>query len=72
MAPRKATLSGSVPAGSGIWGKCGWEFEGRGEESVVDCGVGVMSHTTRANMHNKPQSRSMMRAEAGGTVTVSL
>ncbi len=34
---------------------------------VVDCGVGVMSHTTRAHMHSKPQSRRMIRAEAACT-----
>jgi hypothetical protein len=69
MAPRKATLSRSVPVGSGIWGKRGWSVVGAGEEGIIDCGVGVTSHTIRAHTHNKPQRRRMIRAEAGGTVT---
>jgi len=69
MAPRKATLSGSVPVGSGIWGKRGCSIGGRAEAGVVDCGFGVTSHTTRAHTHSKPHRRRMRRAEAGGTVT---
>src|SRR5262245_20994198 len=68
MAPRRATLSGSVPVGSGIWGKRGWGGGGTAEAGVVACGAGVMSHTTRADTHSKPQRRSIMRAEAGGTI----
>jgi hypothetical protein len=70
MAPRKATLSGSRPVGSDIWGKRGWSGVGTGEGSIVDGGVGVItSHTTRAHTHSKPQRRRMIRAEAGGTGT---
>ena len=69
MALRKATLSGSVPVGSGIWGKRGWSGVGTGEGAIVDGGVGVTSHTTTAHTHSKPQRRRMIRAEAGGTGT---
>jgi len=69
MAPRKATLSGSVPVGSGIGGKRSWGVGSTDEEGIVDCGVGIASHTTRAHAHSKPQRRRIRRTEAGGTVT---
>src|SRR5262245_379213 len=72
MAPRKATLCGSDPVGSG---SCGTRGRGTGVTcgaSVVGCGAGRTSHTPRVNANSKPQHQVMTRAEVGSTTYLSM
>src|SRR5712691_2618498 len=72
MAPRKATLSGSDPVGSGTCGMCGWGMGVTCGDIVVSCGAGITNHTTRVKANSRPQNQIMTRAEAGSTTYLSM
>lgn len=60
MAPRKATLAGSVPGGKGTAGT--WRGGGAGTGTETTGGDGTHSQMRRAPLHRPPQSSRNRRA----------